>query len=515
MKREVADQSSIPFLAVPLPEDILKLKWCGEFEQAERIIDRRLEKELPQALRERLILEKEILKRIPEQYPYTWEGALERMREHIRDFQEEELQDLWEEDAADWIFIKGQVHFRENFLENIVKTRQEYEARVIQPSLWGDGGKAELLDRTIQAMKAEGGQAWRFHMKITIALKGQGERDGAPVRVWLPLPVEYAQIKNVRLLAVRIGGREADPAEYKVAPPESAQRTVCIEAVHRVGQTYQIEFAFENHGTYVDLDAEEAIAAAGEAVWKMRREAAEKTDCGAAGDAACDTVEATAREAGTISASLNGSTDDPSRYLDEQLPHIRFTPYIRALAEEIIGDEQNPLRKARKIYGFITSRVMYSYVRSYLTLSDIPESAAVSLKGDCGVQALLFITLCRAAGIPARWQAGLYTAPEDIGNHDWAQFYVEPFGWRFADCSFGGSAYRKGSSLRRDFYFGNLDPFRLPAAREFQADFSPSFKHLRNDPYDNQEGEAEYEDAGLRADEYETQFEMVKAELLH
>lgn len=52
MKREVADQSSIPFLAVPLPEDILKLKWCGEFEQAERIIDRRLKKELPQALRE-------------------------------------------------------------------------------------------------------------------------------------------------------------------------------------------------------------------------------------------------------------------------------------------------------------------------------------------------------------------------------------------------------------------------------------------------------------------------------
>ena len=36
------NNDEIPFLAVPLPEDILKLKWAGEFEQADRVIDRRL-----------------------------------------------------------------------------------------------------------------------------------------------------------------------------------------------------------------------------------------------------------------------------------------------------------------------------------------------------------------------------------------------------------------------------------------------------------------------------------------
>ena len=31
------------------------------------------------------------------------------------------------------------------------------------------------------------------------------------------------------------------------------------------------------------------------------------------------------------------------------------------------------------------------------------------------VQALLFITLCRCAGIPARWQSGLFVTPDDTG----------------------------------------------------------------------------------------------------
>ena len=38
------------------------------------------------------------------------------------------------------------------------------------------------------------------------------------------------------------------------------------------------------------------------------------------------------------------------------------------------------------------------------------------------------------------------------------------------------------------FYFGNLEPFRLPAAREFGYEFEPPMDHLRNDPYDNQTG---------------------------
>ena len=65
------------------------------------------------------------------------------------------------------------------------------------------------------------------------------------------------------------------------------------------------------------------------------------------------------------------------------------------------------------------------------------------------------------------------------------------------DASFGNAAWHNGDTARWDFYFGHMDPFRLPAARAFQAPFDPPKRHLRADPYDNQSGEAEYADEGL------------------
>ena len=122
------------------------------------------------------------------------------------------------------------------------------------------------------------------------------------------------------------------------------------------------------------------------------------------------------------------------------------------------------------------------------------------------MQALLFITMCRIAKIPARWQSGLYVTPFSIGCHDWAEFYIAPYGWLFADLSFGGSAYREGNIKRWNYYFGNLDPFRMVANSDFQYELLPEKKFLRNDPYDNQVGEAEYLHKGL----YNDDFELIK-----
>ena len=78
-----------------------------------------------------------------------------------------------------------------------------------------------------------------------------------------------------------------------------------------------------------------------------------------------------------------------------------------------------------------------------------------------------------------------------IGGHDWMQFYLEGWGWLFADPSYGGSAYRAGSAERHQFYFGNLDPMRIAANRAYQAEMKPGKQALRVDPYDNQSGEME------------------------
>lgn len=102
----------------------------------------------------------------------------------------------------------------------------------------------------------------------------------------------------------------------------------------------------------------------------------------------------------------------------------------------------------------------------------------------------------------------------DIGMHDWSQFYVAPYGWLYADCSFGSSAYREGDEAKRDFYFGNLDPFRMCAASEFQHQFDPPMSHMRYDPYDNQDGEAEYEDGLLLNSQIYTNQDMLEWEEL-
>ena len=190
------------------------------------------------------------------------------------------------------------------------------------------------------------------------------------------------------------------------------------------------------------------------------------------------------------------------------------TPYLRALAESLAGKETNPLAKARKYYDFITKNVRYTYMRDYFLYENIPEFAALNLRGDCGVQGLLFITLCRLSGIPARWASGFCLTPTTVGSHDWTQFYVEPYGWLFCDPSYGGGAFRSGNEERRDYYFGNLDCFRLTANHEFQAEFVPAKKFMRIDPYDSQSGEIEYDDAPLLSGEIQSKRTMVESEEL-
>ena len=68
-------------LAVPLPEDVLKLKYYGDIERLNRVIDKKLTKDIPWALKERLRLEKEIMALWPRAYPHTEEKALSMPRE--------------------------------------------------------------------------------------------------------------------------------------------------------------------------------------------------------------------------------------------------------------------------------------------------------------------------------------------------------------------------------------------------------------------------------------------------
>lgn len=443
-------------LAVPLPEDVLKLKYYGDIERLNRVIDSKLKKDIPWALKERLRLEKEIAPLWLRAYPHDEEKALGMLRECFGDFSKEELDALRDDDAVEWAYINGEVKYKNNFLSNLIKTRPAYAARVTDPKRL-DQSKANeaLLNETMAEMKKRGQLNARLHIRTEMRIQAPEGREHDPVWVHLPIPMEYAQVKNFQLLKL-------SHDDAVVAPPEYPHRAVCFHAVP--DRPFFVEYMYETHMRYNDPDPTKVL------------------------------------------------DQQPTFYTEEYAPHIAFTPYLRMLCDEIVGNETNPLLKARKIYDFITTKMIYSFMRAYMTMPNVPEYGATSMKGDCGVQALLFITLCRIAGVPARWQSGLYVAPGDEGAHDWAQFYVAPFGWLFADPSFGGSAYRHGNEERWNFYFGNLDPYRMPANAEYQHDFYVPFRNLRYDPYDNQDGEAEWDDSPVPDRLTDTDHEVISVE---
>ena len=431
-------------LSIPLPEDLLKVKGYGDYARLKRMLDLRIADErLPRDLRTRLRLERRMIERIPEAYPHDTAAALQMLRDALEGFTAAELEDFIDAGKVDFIYLNGEMRFHRLFLETLIKTRPELAPRVKDPArLAYKRANFAALDAVAREMKQNGGAARRWHVRHELRVKPEYRRIGAEILVHLPLPVEYDCVRNFRLMDCGPGSGYVSNAD---------QRTIAFRKPLAEDDVFFAEYTFDVHMAYHDLDP--ARAAGG---------VPEGEDC-----------------------------------LGEQPPHISFTPLIRSVAREIAGEETNPLLLARRVYDFLTTRPIYSFVRSYFSYANLPEHMLSAMKGDCGIFALSFIALCRCLGVPARWQSGLYCAPHDVGCHDWAQFYCAPWGWLPVDASFGNAAWHNGDTARWDFYFGNMDPFRLPAARAFQAPFDPPKRHLRADPYDNQSGEAEYADEGL------------------
>ena len=193
----------LSFMKVPLPEDVQKLKIYGDYAGAQKMIRYFLEeKDIPQALRKRLEIEQEVIDVMGgNEYPYTYDEALEIMTSHLRDFKKEELDRLKEISAADWIYIDGEVHFQRRFYENLIKTRPDFAERVIaeNPEDEMQNNLHKLLNENIHYMKEHGGRTVHTRIRSTIKAKKEFEEVGRKVRVHLPIPKVYEQVSNVEI----------------------------------------------------------------------------------------------------------------------------------------------------------------------------------------------------------------------------------------------------------------------------------------------------------------------------
>lgn len=445
-----------------LPPEIARLKDAGELTHAVRLIERELAAGTRPELAPCLRAERARMLRTPRDYCVTREEALAQVRAEWPDFTETQLDELIDNGRIDWRLVEGEQRFLASFLDALRKYPEEVPGLSCPAP-----DRAEQL-ATIAEMRGRGFAERRIRIRASVEA-GSGVEVGpeTPVRCWLPLPAACPQQAQIELLDATPGVQVAD----ELAP----QRTAFWECVGT--RSYFVEYEYAIRAPYADLWVDAPVSAATDARF-------------------CAAPEPTVAD------------------VEEQRPHVAFTSYLRKLADRIFAGlaEDDDLGRARAAYDYVTNNVDYRFQPSYLLLDGIADSCAKSLRGDCGVFALTFITLCRLGGVPARWQSGLYASPEQVGPHDWAMFYVRGLGWLWADCSFGSAARRDGDEERRRFYFGNLGPWRMVANSQFQAPLTPACEVLRNDPYDNQVGEMIVDGRGLEVFDLSWKTELVSME---
>ncbi len=445
------------FLAVPVPEAIKRAQMMGDFEEARRRIDQFLTRPtVPEPVRLRLGFEGHRMDVLKHDYSYSEEEAQQKFFQSVNDSTPEEYDSLIAEGLLDSMVIDGKRRFAKRFVENLGFASEAHKNRMKEKDpfeIEGDKLRQEHLERLA---RSEWPKRYRVQGEVRLRLTDD-QVSGQTLRCWLPLPREGDQQIRVRLLS-------ASQPSYAVNPMFSEARSVYMEAPKSNDSIFWIRFQYLIREWISQIDPLKIIP----------------------------------------------PRNPMDSFLQEEAPHIVFTPYLKFLAHRIVGSESNPYWKAKAIYEWITHHIRYSFMNPYIVYEDLSTFAAVEGRGDCGVMALLFITLCRIAGVPARWQSGWYANPIHCGNHDWALFWVEPYGWLPVDASFGRRF--RNEPIYHSFYFGNLDAFRMVSTASFMAPLSPTKRFIRNDPYDHQAGEMETEDAAIRSHQLESTIRILAFE---
>jgi hypothetical protein len=189
-------------------------------------------------------------------------------------------------------------------------------------------------------------------------------------------------------------------------------------------------------------------------------------------------------------------------YTSERPPHIVFTDEIKELSKRIVGNETNPYLKARLIFEWISNNIPWAGAREYSTLDNIPAYCLQNKHGDCGIKTLLFMTLARYNGIPAKWQSGWMMHPVEKNLHDWGEAYFEGYGWVPVDQSFGIQNYSSDPKVK--YYFSNgIDSYRLIVNDDFSQPLYPAKIYPRSETVDFQRGEVEWRCGNLYFDKWD------------
>ena len=246
-------------------------------------------------------------------------------------------------------------------------------------------------------------------------------RSGAETVMWLDAAGAFVQIRAE-------GGtfyKRVTQSAAEQMPVEAAEYTVTSGA----SPTLERIFTAEQHGVrlYLQGDEHRKRPAFPDSPWS--RVVAVEGD-----DAQGWVYELELRQHDVPDADARFPADR-ERFARELEPTVLMPcehPELVQAARRIVGDETSMRRAAHALARFV-------YESLAKRSPDVGEATALEIlrnrQGDCSEHATLFVTLCRAVGIPARRCSGYVSLGSVWGGHAWAEIWVGD--WIAADPTTG------------------------------------------------------------------------------
>ncbi len=442
--------------------DVNELVKSGEFKKAAQLINEKLElHNLSYDEKFELLFEKERLDRIRKDFNKTAEDVLKFVNKYYPDVKEKDLE-KWEIDGSlEYKIIDGKKWYFARSASNLFRINKEAKKQKEIVDGYIKDPLDAFLEDYIPKILDESANAQEslvkpvtFKLNYTVTVDPNAVPDGEIIKCWLPFPREGHQRQvDVKLLAVNSN-------EYVIAGNDNQQRTLYLQKP-----------AIKDQPTIFNM-------------------VLEVTNYNEVNFIQPDLIKPYNKESGLYKI-----------YTAERAPHIVFTDKIKNLSKEIVGDETNPYLIAKKIFTWISINIPWAGAREYSTIENISDYCITRKHGDCGIKTLLFMTLCRYNGIPAKWQSGWMLHPGEVNLHDWCEIYLEGYGWAPVDQSFG----LVDSEIEDEKYFflGSIDPYHLIINDDYSSTLFPAKIFPRSETVDFQRGELEWRGGNLYFDKWD------------